>query len=89
MDYNQATVTTKYVTDNKSKVVYAVHTKEGWQFYGSEKDIAENDIRIISLNNILEINPHVKDILWLTEGMEAWINENKEEWQTGIALLEE
>ena len=37
MDFNQAVITTKYVMEKKSKVVYVSHDKEGWQFFGAEK----------------------------------------------------
>jgi hypothetical protein len=84
MDKNQAVITTKYVI-NGSKIVYVFHSQEGWQFFGNENNIEEGDSFVTSLDNIIKSNPHVADILWISEGMEAWINEGKTEWQTGVA----
>ena len=53
MDFNQAVITTKYVMEKKSKVVYVSHDKEGWQFFGAEKNISEVDARVTSLDNII------------------------------------
>jgi hypothetical protein len=89
MDFKQAVITTKYVIEEKSKVVYVSHGKEGWQFFGAEKNITEADARVISLANIINSNPHIKEVLWITEGMEAWMNNEKDGWQTGIAITEE
>ena len=63
MDINQVTFTTKYVIETKSKVVYVSHDKNGWQFFGAEKEIAEEDMRITSLKNIIKLNPHIEEIL--------------------------
>lgn len=89
MDINQAVITTKYVIEKKSKVVYASHSEEGWQFFGEEKNITEADARVISLENIIKNNPHIEQILWIAEGMEAWINNEKDEWQTGVTKIED
>ncbi len=89
MDFNQATFTTKYVIETKSKVVYVSHDKDGWQFFGVEKEIVDEDMRITSLKNMIKLNPHVEKILWIPEGMEAWINNENEEWQTGVATCED
>ena len=85
MDLQEAVITTRYVLEQKSKVVYVHHAREGWQFYGEEKEISEEDARVISLSNLLRLNPHVEKILWIPEGMEAWINDENSDWQTGVA----
>jgi len=89
MDTNQAVITTKYVIEKKSKVVYASNSKEGWQFFGEENNITEADARITSLGNIVKSNPHIEKILWISEGMEAWINKGKNDWQTGVSQMED
>ena len=85
MDMNEAVITTKYVLEDRSKVVYVFHSEQGWKFYGNEKDITEEDARVISLGNMLILNPHVEKVLWITEGMEAWMNEESDVWQSGYA----
>ena len=89
MDFNQVTFTTKYVIEEKSKVVYISHDKDGWQFFGTEKDIEDEDMRITSLQNMIKLNPHIEEILWIPEGMEAWMNNDKDGWQTGVAKIED
>jgi len=81
----QAVITTKYLVELNSKVVFAYHSKEGWQFFGAEKDIKESDSRVVSLGTLISSSPHIKDILWIEEGMEAWLNGDNNAWQTGIA----
>jgi hypothetical protein len=88
MDLKQAVITTKYVVENNSRVVYVCHDDDGWQLFGAEKNIVESDSRIVSLGRIISTNPRVEDILWISEGMEAWINEGKDDWQTGVANYE-
>lgn len=85
MDYNQAILTTKYVLEQNSKIVYVFHSPDGWQFFGNEKNIDESDSRITSLKRIIELNPNVVDVLWISENMEAWINENDNNWNTSVA----
>jgi len=87
MDLNQAVITTKYVTELKSKVVFVHHSSEGWQFFGAEKNIKESDSRVVSLEKILLLNPHIRDIIWIEEGMEAWVDE-KNTWKTGLSNYE-
>jgi len=88
MNINEAVITTKYVLEQKSRVVYVFHSEEGWEFYGNEKDVTEEDARVISLDNMIKLNPHVEDILWIVEGMEAWMNNEIDGWQTGVAKQE-
>jgi hypothetical protein len=84
MDLRQAVITTTYVVESKSKVVFVYHSKEGWQFFGAEKNIKESDSRVVAFEKILFLNPHVQDIIWIEEGMEAWIDETNT-WQTGLS----
>ena len=87
MDFNQAVITTRYVSELGSKIVYVYHSKEGWQFFGNERNIEESDSRVVSLKRIILLNPYVEKILWISEGMEAWINNNNQDWQTGISNI--
>jgi len=85
IDLNQVVFTTKYVLENHSPIVYVSHDADGdWQFFGNEDDLNEDDARIISFGEILEINPTLKEILWIPEGMQAWLNIETKEWQTSL-----
>jgi len=85
LDFNQAVFTTKYITEDKSIIVYVVHDKdEDWQFFGSEKGIDEKDGRVISLGEVIRLDPTIKEILWIPAGTEAWRANPGSEWTTGI-----
>lgn len=85
IELNQAVFTTKYVLENNSPVIYVSHDADGdWQFFGKEDGLNEEDARIISFGEILKINPSLKEILWIPEGMEAWFNDETKEWQTSL-----
>ena len=85
MDLRQAVITARQVIELGSKIIFVYHSKEGWQFFGAEKNILESDARVVSLEKIISLNPHVQQILWIEEGMEAWINGDNNVWSTGIA----
>lgn len=85
IDLNKVVFTTKYVLENNSPIVYVSHDGDGdWQFFGKEDDLSEDDARIVSFGEILEINPSLKEILWIPEGMQAWLNIETKEWQTSL-----
>ena len=72
IDLKQAVFTTKYVLENNSPIVYASHDDGGdWQFFGKEEELSEEDSRIISFGEMLKICPSLKEILWISKGMEA------------------
>jgi len=64
IDLSQAVFTTKYVLEGQSSMVHVSHDKNcDWQFFGKEQNITEENARVISLGEILKINPSVKQIL--------------------------
>lgn len=85
IDLNQAVFTTRFVLENNSPIVYVCHDDEGdWQFFGKEEELTEEDARIISFGEILRINPSLKQILGISQGMEAWFNFETKEWKTSL-----
>ena len=80
-----AVITTKFVIENKSLIISVFRDEEGdWQFFGKEENIQEQDARVISLNEILEIDSSIKDILWINNGMQAWRVGINGEWNISI-----
>lgn len=76
-------ITTKFVIENNSPIVYVFRDEEGdWQFFGKEENIKEEDAKVISLDEILEIDPSINDILWISNGMQAWRDNVNSEWNT-------
>jgi hypothetical protein len=85
IDLTQAVFTTRYVLENNSPIIYVSHDKEGdWQFFGKEDDLTEKDARIITLGEIIALEPLLNKILWIPEGMQAWLNIETQEWITSV-----
>lgn len=85
IDLEQVVFTTKYVIENNSPIIYVSHDLEGdWQFFGKEKNLTEDDGRIASLGEIVEIEPSIKEILWIPKGMQAWLDVTTKEWSTSV-----
>jgi len=81
---NKPVFTTKFVIEDRSEIIYVAHDKEGdWQFF-SREDASEQDARIISINEILELDGSLKEILWIPEGTEAWREGVGKEWTTKV-----
>jgi hypothetical protein len=82
---NKPVFTTKFVIEDHSEIIYVAHDKEGdWQFF-SREDASEQDARIISMNEILELDGSLKEILWIPEGTEAWREGAGKEWTTKVS----
>lgn len=79
---NVAVITTKYVIENESPIVLVFKDIEGdWQFFGKEENIGEEDGRVVSLSEILDIDPSIEDILWIDNGTQAWREGYDKEWK--------
>lgn len=87
IDFNVAVFTTVFVLEKKSKIIYVSHDSEGdWQFFGSEEDISEEDARVVSLAEIIEMEPSIKELLWMPEGMQCWKDLKSNEWTAAVPL---
>lgn len=74
-----AVFTTKYVLEKKSPIIHVYHFDEDgtWQFLSSEETEADEDFRIVSLEEIIIFDNSVLEISDLPLGYEAHrINEN-------------
>ncbi|WP_123905568.1 hypothetical protein [Chryseobacterium sp. ERMR1:04] len=77
-----AVISTKFVLEDNSPIISVFKDNEGdWQFFGKEKDITEEDARVISLGEVLKIDQSIKDILTLNNGSHAWREAVGEEWK--------
>jgi hypothetical protein len=72
-DLNTAVFTTKYILEKSSPILHVYHNIEdgAWEFIGSEENINEEDYRVVSLDEIIQIDNSVIDILDLPLGGEA------------------
>ena len=82
-DLSTAVFTTFYVTEEKNDITYVSHDLEdgAWQFFSSD-EIAnfEKEARLVSLKNIIEIDPSVVEIADMPEGYYAVRKSKKDNW---------
>ncbi|MEA4915903.1 hypothetical protein [Proteiniphilum sp.] len=69
---NTAVFTTKYVLDNNCPILYVYHYKEdgAWEFLGIE-DISEDDYCVVSLEEIINLDPTVLAVTSMRMGYYA------------------
>jgi len=82
VDLNTAIITTKYVLDDNSPILFVYHYDEdgAWEFLGGENP-NDQDYRIISLEEIINIDSTILEIIFLPIGYYA-IRKNKEDkWE--------
>lgn len=79
---NDAVITTRFVLENNSPIVSVFKDTDGeWQFFGNEEGISEQDARIISLNEILQIDPTIKELFEITYGSHAYRENKDDDWK--------
>lgn len=79
---NTAVFTTKYVLNGNSTILYVYHYEEdgAWEFLGAENNICDEDYRIVSLEEIIDMDSSVLKIFSMKTGYYA-IRESREvEW---------
>ena len=78
---NTAVITTKYVLNNKSPILYVYHYDDGtWQFSGKETNLKNEDYRVLSLEEIIDMDPTVLDVANLPNQMQAYRESTNSEW---------
>ena len=79
---SEAVITTRFVLENNSTIVSVFKDTDGeWQFFGNEECISEQDARIISLNEILQIDPTIKELFEITSGSHAYRENKDDDWK--------
>lgn len=79
---NDAVITTRFVLDDKSTIISVFKDNDGeWQFFGNEEGITEEDARVISLGEILEIDSSLKELLQIEDGSHAYRDSQNDEWK--------
>ncbi|MBS1665358.1 MAG: hypothetical protein JST68_30220 [Bacteroidetes bacterium] len=83
IDLNLVVFTIRKVVYEKSPVVYVVHgIDDEWQFL-SNAPASLSDLMIVSLRQILEIDPSLSEILSIPQGMEAVRSKIGDSWNIG------
>jgi hypothetical protein len=82
----QAVFTIKQVVYERKPILYVVHDKEGdWQFL-SDSDVRVSDAMIVTMSEILDLDPSLEKVLWIPEGTEARRESVNGEWVTSIYI---
>lgn len=85
---NDVVITTKFVFNDKSPILYVYHYEDGmWQFSGDEEVFEDEDYLVVSLEEILHLDPSIKELPDLLTGYYAHRKENNNSWT--IELIEE
>ena len=77
-DLNTAIITTKYVLNKKSPILFVNHYDDGfWEFLGEESDLKDEDFKLISLEEMIVIDSSILEISDLPyEGKAYRVNVN-------------
>jgi hypothetical protein len=79
---NTAVFTTKYVIGQNSPILYVYHFDDGsWQFSGKEKNLKDEDYKVISLGEMLEIDGTLKVLGDMPCGFEAVRKAKENKWE--------
>ncbi len=80
-DLNMAVITSRFVIAQNSPIIYVSHNHEDgiWEFYGTE-NLKEDDYRVVSLAEILELDPSVYELQYMELGKYALRNSKAESW---------
>jgi len=65
IDRNIAVITTKFVLDNESPILYVFHHEDDgmWQFSGNEELIGDNDYKVVSFQEMIKIDSSILDVV--------------------------
>lgn len=78
---NTVVFTTRYVIEG-SPIVFVTHDDDGsWQFHGTENNIGDSDIRIIALNEMIEMDHSILEISDMPTGSEAMRSDKNAKWK--------
>ena len=78
---NTAVFTTKYILEENSPVLYVYHYEDdgAWQFSGKE-ECADSDYRIISLEEMINIDKSILELAELPLGGKAYRENKDSDW---------
>jgi hypothetical protein len=80
-DLDTAVITTKYVLDNGSPILFVNHYDDGfWEFLGSEENLSDEDFKVVSLEEILNIDSSITEISDLPYERRAYRETKNDTW---------
>lgn len=79
---DKAVFTCNHVTEEKSPILYATHDTDGdWQFLCGRNDHTEENAKIISLKNIVELDKTLNQLFEMPMGVGVERNRIGENWR--------
>ncbi len=77
-----AVFTTKYIVEKKSPILFVYHDDDGsWQFHGPEQEISEDDMRLISLGEMIGLDGSILELSGMPKGFEAARSSKESTWK--------
>jgi len=81
-DLNTAVITTKYVLENRSPILFVFHFEDGfWQFSGAEENLSNEDYKLVSLDEIITLDPSVLQVSDLQYEKKAYRENTSSNWK--------
>ncbi len=81
-----AVFTTNEVMVGNSPIVYVMHDEDGdWQFFGPDEKVQDQDIMIVSLQQVIQRDPSVLELADLPRGAAATRGDGTAPWKQGPA----
>ncbi len=86
LDRSGAAIVCPFVAQERMPIVYAFRSEttepadSGWQFL-SEMEVSVDDLKVLSVSEIIEYEPSLKDYIDLPEGTELRRASGDDEWR--------
>lgn len=78
---NSAVITTKFVFNERSPILYIYHYEDGmWQFSGGEEVFEDEDYIVVSIEEILGLDSSIKELPNLSPGYHAYRKHIADAW---------
>lgn len=81
-DLNTAVITTKYILDGSSPILFVFHFNDGyWQFSAHVTDLPDEDYKIVSLEEIIDLDITVLEVADLPYNAKASRIDRESPWK--------
>jgi hypothetical protein len=82
VNLNTAVFTTRFVLENNSPILFVYHHVEdgAWEFLGGEEINSDNDYRVVSMEEIINLDKSLIELLSLRQGSEAFRSDMESPW---------
>lgn len=81
---NLAVIVNKAIILKGDWIAYVSHDLDdgGWQFHADQPEpVTQDDAMLVSLKNIVDLDPSIVDLAGLPPGWHAWRDSKESKWQ--------